>query len=64
MKLLDKMYKYEMDLVSILEDTERTRFCPQMDRRMDRVKPVYPHSTSLSRGYNKEGVLPVREIPL
>ena len=42
LKLLDKMCKYEMDLVSILEDTERTRFCPQdgqthrwMDRRRD-----------------------------
>ena len=27
------MCKYEMDLTSIIEDTERTRFCPQMDRR-------------------------------
>ena len=46
LKLLDKMHKYEMDLVSIVEDTERTLFCPQtdgqMDRRMDKVKPVYP----------------------
>ena len=25
--------KYEMDLASIVEDTERTRFCPQTDRR-------------------------------
>ena len=31
-KLLDEMCKYEMDLASIEEDTERTRFCPQMDR--------------------------------
>ena len=44
------MYKYEMDPTSIVEDTERTRFCPQTDRRTDRqtdgqtdkVKPVYP----------------------
>ena len=54
LKLLDKMCKYEMDPMSILEDTERARFCPQTDRqtdgRMDRrtdgqtdkVIPVYP----------------------
>ena len=54
LKLLDKMCKYEMDPMSILEDTERTRFCPQTDRRTDRqtdrrtdgqtdkVIPVYP----------------------
>ena len=29
------MYKYEMDPMSIVEDTERTRFCPQTDRRTD-----------------------------
>ena len=46
LKLLDKMCKYEMDLASIVEDRERTRFCPQtdgpMDRQTDKVKPVYP----------------------
>ena len=31
-----------MDPTSIVEDTERTWFCPQTDRRKDRVKPVYP----------------------
>ena len=36
--LLDKMCKYEMDPTSIVEDTERTRFCPQTDK----VKPLYP----------------------
>ena len=44
LKLLDKMCKYEMDPTSIVEDTERKRFCPQMDRRadgqMDEVKSV------------------------
>ena len=35
MKLVDKMCKYEMDLASIVEDTERTRFCPQTDRWTD-----------------------------
>ena len=33
LKLLDKMCEYEMDPMSILEDTEWTRFCPQTDRR-------------------------------
>ena len=33
LKLLDKMCKYEMDPLSIMEDTEQTRFCPQTDRR-------------------------------
>ena len=46
LKLLDKMCKYEMDLMSIVEDTERTGFCPQTDRRtdgqMDKVIPIYP----------------------
>ena len=35
LKLVDKMYQYEMDLPGIVEDTERTRFCPQTDRGMD-----------------------------
>ena len=35
LKLLYNMYKHEMDPVSILEDAERTRFCPQTDRRAD-----------------------------
>ena len=56
LKLLDKMCIYEMELVSVVEDTEQTPFCPQMDRRTngqkDNVKPVYPPSTSLSGGYN------------
>ena len=37
------MCKYEMDPTSIVENTERTR-------RMDKVKPVYPLSTSLKQG--------------
>ena len=45
-----------MDPTSIVEDTERTRFCPQTDRRTDgqtnKVKPVYSLSTSLKRGYD------------
>ena len=37
---------YEMDPASIVEETERTQFCPQTDGqtngRTDDVKPVYP----------------------
>ena len=33
--LLDKMCKYVMDPISIVEDTERTLFCPQTDRQAD-----------------------------
>ena len=46
LKLLDKMCKYEMDPMSIVEDTEPTRFYQQTDRgtdrQMDKVIPVYP----------------------
>ena len=56
MKLVDKMCRYEMNRASIVEDTERTQFCPQTDKQMDgqreKVKPVQPCSTSLKRGYN------------
>ena len=51
LKLLDKMRKYGMDPTSIVEDTERTRFCPQTDRRT-RWNQYTPLSTSLKRGYN------------
>ena len=33
LKLLDKICKYEMDQVSIAEDTERTPLCPKIHRR-------------------------------
>ena len=45
------MCKYEMDLASIVEHTERTRDRRTdgwMDRQTDKVKAVYPPSTSLS----------------
>ena len=35
LKQLNKMCKYEMDLASTVEVTERTRFCPQMDGQND-----------------------------
>ena len=54
LKLLDKMCKYEMDPMSIVEDTERTRFCPQTDRRTDgQGDTSIPHyQLRCSGGYN------------
>ena len=52
LKLLDNMCKYEMDPTNIVEDTERTQFCPQTDRRT-RWNQYTPLPTSLKRGYNK-----------
>ena len=54
LKLLDKMCKYEMDPMSIVEDTERTRFCPQTDRRTDGQgdTSVPPFQLRWSGGYN------------
>ena len=45
LKLLDKMYKYKMDLTSIVEDTILStdgQTDRRTDRRTDKVKPVYP----------------------
>ena len=45
-----------MDPAGIVEDTEWSRFCPQIDRLMDgwmdKVKPVYPLQLARSSGYN------------
>ena len=40
--LLDKMYKYEMDPTSIVEDTEQTWFCPLMDGQMNQGETSIP----------------------
>ena len=55
LKLLYKMYKYEMDPTKTVEATERTRDAGQTrdgrtDRRTDGVKPIYPPTTSLCGG--------------
>ena len=58
--LLDKMCKYEMDPMSIVEDTEWTRFCPQTDRQTDGrtdgqgETSIPPFQLRWSRGYNNE----------
>ena len=69
LKLLDKMCKYEMDPMSIVEDTERTRFCPQTDRRTDGRTDrrtdgqgdtsIHPFQLRWSGGYNDDPVCPL-----
>ena len=45
------MCEYEMDPMSIVEDTEQTQFCQQTDR----VKPVYPPFNFVETGgYNND----------
>ena len=48
------MCKYEMDPMSIVEDTERTRFCPHTDRRTDGQSntSIPPFQLRWSGGYN------------
>ena len=61
LKLLDKMYKYEMDPTRIVGATEQTRDAGQTDGRTDGqtdgwtdgVQTIYLPTTSLCRGYNK-----------
>ena len=59
LKLLNKMYKYEMDPTKTVGATERTRDAGrtdgQTDGRTDGVKPVYPPSNFVVRGYNEFG---------
>ena len=50
LKLLDKMYKYEMDPTITVGATERTWDAEQMNGRTDIVKPIYPPTTSLCGG--------------
>ena len=46
LKLLDKMYEYEMDLTRTVGATERT----QDVRRTDGVKPIYPKRNFVVQG--------------
>ena len=53
LKLLDRMHICEMDPATFVEDTEQTHFPftnGQIDVQTDKVKPVYPFSTSLKLG--------------
>ena len=49
------MCKYEMSETSTVEDTQRTRFCPQTDRRMDEQGETSMHPFNfVEQGYNKK----------
>ena len=61
LKLLDKMYEYEMDPTGTVGATERMqngRTDGRMDgwtsREMDGVKPIYPSKIQLCGGYNNQ----------
>ena len=58
LKLLDKMYRYEMDTTRTVGATERTRdvgrMDGQMDGWMDGVKAIYPPTTLLCKEYNQQ----------
>ena len=51
LELLDKMYKYKMD--PTVGATEQTQDAGRTEGRTDRVKPIYPTTTSLCEGYNE-----------
>ena len=55
LKLLNKMCKYEMDSMSIVEYTERTRFCPPTDSRTDGQgdTSIPPFQLRWNGGYKK-----------
>ena len=55
LKLLDKMYKYEMDPSRTVGASERTRDAGWMDRRSETNIPPPPHppTTLLCEGYNE-----------
>ena len=62
LKVLNKMYKYEINPTRTVGTTKHTwdvgwidryQTDGRRDRRMDRVKPINPPTISLCRGYNK-----------
>ena len=53
LKLLDKMYKYEMDPTWTVGATERTRDAGRTGGQTDGVKPIYP-TTLLCGGYKNK----------
>ena len=53
LKLLDKMYRYEMDPTRTVGATEWTRNVGRRDGGTDGVKLIYPPTNLLSEGYKK-----------
>ena len=66
LKLLDKMCKYEMDPMSIVEDTERIQFCPHTDRQTDGQgeTSIPPFQLRWSGGYNDIMINPWQHMAL
>ena len=52
LKLLDKMYKYEMDPTRTVGPTEQTQDAGRTDGPTDGVKPIYPPNIFVVWGYN------------
>ena len=58
LKLLDELCRYEMNLVSIVEYSERTRFCPQTDRGTGGLgEPVYPLQLRWAGGITSKNIM-------
>ena len=56
LKLLDKMYEYEMDPSRTVGATEQTRDVGRMDGRTDGVKPIYPPHNYIVQEYNNSSM--------
>ena len=50
LKLLDEMYKYDMDPTRTVGATEQTQDAGRKDRQTDGVKPIYPRNNFVVRG--------------
>ena len=61
LKLLDKMYKYEMDPTRTVGATERTQDAGLTDGETDGVKPTYPPTTLCGR-YKKEADFVLKKV--
>ena len=58
MKLLDKMYKYEMDPTKTVGATERTQYAGQTDRPTDGLSETnIPPNNFVVRGYNNPALI-------
>ena len=63
------MYKYEMDLASIVEDTEqkllRSQTGRQLDGRTNKVKPFnFVEAGGIMSRYQSQPTLPLSQVPL
>ena len=56
MKMLDKMYKYEIDPFRTVGATELTRDAGRTDERTDEVKPIYPQQLRIIKTNASEDI--------